>query len=88
MQIRRSTAFEKAYKERIRKNPAIRTLFWEALEVFETDPYHPSLRTHPLTGPLEGQYAFSVDYDCRVVFSFTNENLVTLRDIGSHDEVY
>ena len=88
MQIRRSTAFEKAYTERIRKNPAIKKLFWEALEIFETDPFHPSLRTHPLTGPLEGQYAFSVDYDCRVVFSFTNENLVTLRDIGSHDEVY
>lgn len=88
MQIRYSSTFDKAYNERIKKNPALRHLFWEALEIFETDPFHPSLRTHPLTGPLEGQYAFSADYDCRVVFSLTHENLAPLRDIGSHDEVY
>lgn len=88
MQVRRSSVFAKAYDERIRKNSRLRELFWEALEVFETNPFHPSLRTHPLTGPLEGKWAFSVDYDCRVIFNFTDDNVVTFLDIGTHDEVY
>lgn len=88
MRVRRSSAFDKAYDERIKKDPILRDLFWEALEIFEADPFHPALRTHPLTGPLEGKWAFSVDYDCRVVFNFTNNNLVTFLDIGTHDEVY
>lgn len=88
MQVRRSSAFDKAYDERIRKDPILRDLFWEALEIFETDPFHPSLRTHSLTGALEGKWAFSVDYDCRVIFIFTNDNLITFLDIGTHDEVY
>ena len=46
------------------------------------------LRTHKLSGKLEGRWAFSVDDDCRVVFEFIGEDHVLLIDIGSHDEVY
>ena len=46
------------------------------------------LRTHKLSGKLEGLWAFSVDEDCRVVFEFIGEDRVLLIDIGSHDEVY
>jgi mRNA-degrading endonuclease YafQ of YafQ-DinJ toxin-antitoxin module len=52
------------------------------------NPFHPALRTHKLVGKLEGLWAFSVAYDCRVVFRFMNGDEVLLVDIGSHEEVY
>ena len=41
-----------------------------------------------LTGKLSGLWAFSIDYDCRVIFKFLNDHEVLLIDIGTHDEVY
>jgi mRNA-degrading endonuclease YafQ of YafQ-DinJ toxin-antitoxin module len=52
------------------------------------NPFHPALRTHKLVGKLEGLWAFSVTYDCRVVFRFMNGDEVLLVDIGGHGEVY
>jgi mRNA-degrading endonuclease YafQ of YafQ-DinJ toxin-antitoxin module len=80
--------FKRTYKKRIKKNEELRRRFWRRLDVFLTNPFSPGLRTHKLSGKLEGQWAFSVDDDCRVVFEFVGEDLVLLMDIGGHDEVY
>ena len=55
---------------------------------FSCKPVFAAMRTHKLSGKLEGQWAFSVDEDCRVVFEFIGKEKVLLVDIGSHDEVY
>ncbi|WP_243146596.1 hypothetical protein [Scytonema sp. UIC 10036] len=57
------------------------------------DPFTPSLKSHKLTGDLEGLWSCSVAYDCRIIFnSSEDENLlemvILLIDIGSYDEVY
>ncbi|MBP6974073.1 MAG: type II toxin-antitoxin system YafQ family toxin [Syntrophorhabdus sp.] len=52
------------------------------------NPFSKQLRTHKLTGTLKGLWAFSVDYDTRVIFSFLTDDEILLIDIGSHDEVY
>lgn len=88
MQIRFSSNFEKAYAERIKKNPKLKELFWEKVEEFQTNPFDPALKTHPLTGLLEGRWAFAVDYDCRVVFHFASEQEAVFLNVGTHDEVY
>ena len=63
--------------------------FWDALELFVSDPFADGLRTHKLTGQLAGSWAFSVDVDCRVVFMFLKgKSTVLLIDIGTHEEVY
>jgi toxin HigB-1 len=62
--------------------------FWMAMELFSRNPFHQKLRTHKLSGKLEGLWAFTVSYDCRVVFKFLNGEEVLLVDIGGHDEVY
>lgn len=49
------------------------------------------LGTHKLSGKLQGAYACSCGYDCRIVFyldTFENAEVIVLVDIGSHDEVY
>ncbi|EHJ14273.1 hypothetical protein CWATWH0003_1047 [Crocosphaera watsonii WH 0003] len=51
------------------------------------------MRTHKLKGKLSGAWACTVEYDCRIVFCFeqnqeTLEEEINLIDIGTHDEVY
>jgi len=80
--------FKKIYKKKVQNNEDLRKKFREALNIFSENPFNPRLRTHKLTGKLEGLWAFSVTYNCRVVFSFLSKNAILLIDVGSHDEVY
>ena len=58
------------------------------MKIFLENPFFPQLRIHKLSGKLVGQWAFSVDDDCRIVFEFVGKDQVLLIDVGSHDEVY
>ncbi len=80
--------FKRAYKKKVKNDQELGKRFWDAMELFSTEPFNPRLRTHKLTGRLEGLWAFSVAYDCRVVFEFLSKNEALLVDIGTHDEVY
>ena len=72
----------------MRNNALLKKRFWKAMELFSRNPFHPRLRTHKLSGKLDGLWAFTVAYDCRVVFKFLNGDEVLLVDVGSHEEVY
>ena len=80
--------FKRSYRKRIKDDPHLKKKFWEKMEIFLENPFFPRLRTHKLSGKLAGQWAFSIDDDCRVVFEFIGEDRVLLIDVGSHDEVY
>ena len=80
--------FKRSYKKRVRNNSRLKKKFREKMEIFLENPFFPQLRTHKLSGKLAGQWAFSVDNDCRIVFEFVGEDRVLLIDVGSHDEVY
>ncbi len=59
----------------------------------QEDVFLPRLGTHSLQGELAGLRACSCGYDCRIVFSLemdneTNEDVIILLNIGTHDEVY
>lgn len=86
-------SFRRAFKRLVRKNPQLQEKVFEVLELLEVAPFAPTLKSHKLRGNLEGLWACWVEYDCRIVFSFTTdevsgEELIILIDIGSHDEVY
>ena len=80
--------FKKAYKKKSKNNKEWKNNFWESVELFKNNSFHPSLQTHKLSGKLKGLWAFSCDYDCRVVLKFIDSDSVLLIDIGKHDEVY
>ncbi len=82
------SGFKKAYRKKLQNNVELKRKFAKSMKLFSTDPFNKQLRTHKLTGKLQGLWAFSVDYDVRVVFSFLSETEVLLVDMGSHDEVY
>lgn len=80
--------FKESYKKVTRKSPDLRQKINNCLEMFTNEPFHPSLRTHKLSGKLKGLWAFVVEYDCRIVFEFLKNGDALLVDIGRHDEVY
>jgi addiction module RelE/StbE family toxin len=80
--------FKKSYKKKVKNNSDLKERFWHALDLFSNNPFDPSIKTHKLTGKLKGYWAFSIDYDCRVVFKFLDKNEAFLIEIGGHDEVY
>jgi addiction module RelE/StbE family toxin len=88
LEIGFSASFKRAFKKRISPDPECEKLFWKKVEVFIANPNHPSLKTHKLSGVLEGLSSFSINHDIRVIFKPADKNRVLLMDIGSHDEVY
>jgi len=80
--------FKRRYRKRVKRNEKLKRKFWQRMELFLTSPFSSQLRTHKLSGKLEGLWAFSIDDDCRVVFEFIGEDSVLLIDIGRHNEVY
>ncbi len=80
--------FKRIYKKKIKNNEELKKKFWDTMELFSKEPFNHRLRTHKLTGRLEGLWAFSVTFDYRVIFKFLDKNEVLLVDIGEHDEVY
>ena len=83
-----SSSFKRAFRKRVHGKEKLEGKFWERLSKFSQEPFDPLLRTHRLSGELEGLWSFSVEYDCRVIFKFVEVNKALLIDIGSHDEVY
>lgn len=57
----------------------------EKIEIFKQDPKHPFLKTHKLSGRLEGVYSFSVNYAYRIVFEYVGKREAVLLAVGDHD---
>jgi addiction module RelE/StbE family toxin len=89
MEVSFSGSFKKAYKKRI-KSSETENEFWIKLELFINDPFDSRLKTHKLSGKLKDLWSFTIEYDCRVVFYFTNDKpkKAVFVDVGTHDEVY
>lgn len=57
--------------------------------LFREDPYHPTLKNHPLHGELRGMRAISAGGDLRLVFyEETNHEKAVFLRVGSHKQVY
>lgn len=52
---------------------------------FKKNPFDPRLKTHKLSGKLQGYWAFSLTYSDRVLFRFIEQDEVIFYKIGSHD---
>jgi len=80
--------FLRILKKWRKKYPNLVERFQQKLSLFTQEPFHPSLKTHRLSGSLKDYWSLSITYDHRLVFKFISENQVLLIDIGTHDEVY
>ncbi len=57
----------------------------KAIEIFKNNPSDPRLRTHKLQGRLCDYWAFSVDYEHRIIFRYGSGKEVFLITVGDHD---
>jgi mRNA-degrading endonuclease YafQ of YafQ-DinJ toxin-antitoxin module len=60
------------------------------IEQFRTGEYDKQLKVHKLNGKLANKFAFSVEYNLRIVYSVINNEieLYSFEDIGTHKQVY
>lgn len=58
------------------------------MEWFIENPYHPSLRNHPLDPPLEKYRTISIDDDLRILFRMIDADTALFLKIGTHKEIY
>lgn len=93
MKLVADKSFKRAFQRLISKNPQLQSKVSEVLHLLEDNPFTPSLKSHKLTGRLEGYWSCSVSYDCRIIFTFrqdtdSGETLIVIVDIGKHYQVY
>jgi mRNA interferase YafQ len=85
--------FKRSFRKFIRRNSKLQNQVESTLIQMEQDVFAPQLDTHKLSGKLDGLKACSCGYDCRILFTLaldplTDQEVIVLLDIGSHDEVY
>lgn len=82
----------RAYKRLVRQNPQLRVPIEETLRQLAIDPFHPTLKTHKLSGEFDTIWSASITYSYRILFKFTiveqPENAILLLNLGNHDDVY
>jgi len=59
----------------------------EKISLFQNPSNHELLHVHKLKN-LKNTYAFSVNYQTRIVFQYESKQIVGLLFVGLHDEVY
>ena len=88
-----SSAFLRAFRRAVRRQPEIRPRVERVLRLVSEDPFQSALRSHKLKGDLAGAWACTVDYDNRILFELvqnpdSGEEEILLLTMGTHDEVY
>ncbi len=74
MQVVWSSGFTRSFKKITKRNSQLRDRITEVLILLAEDPFTPSLKSHKLTGNLDGLWSCSVAYDCRIIFEFSEED--------------
>ena len=89
--VLRSTAFVRAARRLLKKQPQAGAGLRATLDVLAEDAFDPRLKTHKLKGEFENTWACSAGYDLRILFEFVRHEeaeAILLLSIGTHDEVY
>lgn len=85
--------FTKTYLKKLsrflKKHPDIESIYTKCISLLESNPYHPSLRLHKLSGDLKELHSISITIKYRMTIEFLiTSNTITPVNIGTHEEVY
>ena len=86
-----SSVFVRSVKRIGKKDRAARDSIRATLEILQEDPFDTRLGSHKLKGNLAGLWSCSAGYDLRIVFEIakhSDEDIILLVSVGTHDEVY
>lgn len=93
MQAAYQLQFTEDYKKRakrfLKKHPDLGSVYLKTLTFLELDPFHPSLRLHPLKGNLAGLHSVSINLSYRITLELLIEGKTIIPvNVGDHDSVY
>jgi toxin HigB-1 len=73
----------------LKRHPELRQQYLKTLQLLEANPFHPSLRLHPLQGKLEGLHSVSINLSYRITLELLikDEQIIPVT-VGDHDAVY
>lgn len=54
-------------------------------DLFRLNPFDHRLKTHKLSGDLQGLWALRVNYSYRIIFEFRESGIARFHFIGDHD---
>ncbi|BBL60186.1 type II toxin-antitoxin system RelE/ParE family toxin [Methylomonas koyamae] len=81
--------YDKKAARFIKRHPALRQPYLKTLQLLEANPFHPSLRLHPLQGKLAGLHSVSINLSYRITLELLIEDgRIIPINIGDHDAVY
>lgn len=88
-----SLVFTEQYEKRalrfLQRHPELEKQYLKTLQVMEANPFHPSLRLHPLSGRLSGLHSVSINLSYRITLEFLiQEQEIIPVNVGDHDSVY
>ena len=81
MKITYTKRFKKNYKKFSEKDKGI---IKKKIKILSLDLIHPSLRTKKIKG-TDGLFECSVNMDIRIIWTYYNNEIIILLDIGHHD---
>jgi addiction module RelE/StbE family toxin len=81
MKITYTNRFKKNYKKFSEKDKEI---IKKKIKILSLDLIHSSLRTKKIKG-TDGLFECSVNMDIRIIWSYHNNEIIILLDIGRHD---
>jgi mRNA-degrading endonuclease YafQ of YafQ-DinJ toxin-antitoxin module len=81
--------YEKRAKRFIKRHPEMEKQYLKTLQLLEVNPFHPSLRLHPLSGRLSELHSVSINISYRITLELliTDHEIIPV-NIGGHDTVY
>lgn len=87
MEIKTTKAFDKQFKK-LTKTEKIKT--GQVIITFSENPYHKSLRNHPLKGTLRELRSINVTADIRIHYCWGNDEKTKaiFISIGTHAQLY
>lgn len=81
--------YEKRAMRFLKRHPELEKQYLKALQLLEANPFHPSLRLHPLSGRLSGLHSVSINLSYRITLEFLlKEQEIIPVNVGDHDAVY
>jgi len=87
-----SLVFTEQYERRavrlLERHPELEKQYVKTLQLLEVNPFHPSLRLHPLSGRLSGLHSVSINLSYRITLEFLlNDQEIVPVNVGDHDRV-
>jgi proteic killer suppression protein len=81
--------YDRRARRFLKRHPQLRGQYLKTLNLLEANPFHPSLRLHPLKGRLTGLHSVSINLSQRITLELVIEQgRIIPVNVGDHDAVY